>query len=627
MKPFKFTLLVGFALLSCILGIQAAEVETTYPMAQIAMPELLIGVGTRATAMGGAGAVFSNDITSLYWNPAGLGHVNHMWLEMIHGSLYQDISQEFIGFGMPVAEGQVVAAGFNYFSLGNIEKTGITDDGRIINGLGLVELSMMGGNVGYALKTSSGITLGAGFKYFSENLGKWSQTAMALDLGVQYPFESGLIIAGALQNVGLSVGGYSLPMEVRLGAGRPFPIGESQRLNMVAEVELPTGAFSQYQLHVGGEYGIVDMVFLRAGYTLSDVNSMGSMSGLAAGLGLTLGGWKFGYTFAPMGTMGATHRISLAIDFNTAFLGLASEPKKKKRKKTLANPRMSFGMADGTGSVELPKRGTVSSPATGMTDDEKMMRSLVKQSLAVDVDIKGGNKDTELKEVLFTVRRGAGPKIAKWMMNITDMSDKQVNSLSGDGMPDTIKWNGKNKVGKTMKNVFELSFDLVLVDVNNDQETTSGMLERSSGGTINSSMASSANSLSPKMIVASARGQGEELDKDRKIAVIYFEQGRAEITSEASERIGTAVDSMKKFPKAKVLLEGFCDPVDEKGTALILSKNRAEAVMRYLTAYYKISVSRIIVRPKAEKQPIVRSNDERLRDKNRRVEITLQPTN
>jgi outer membrane protein OmpA-like peptidoglycan-associated protein len=305
-----------------------------------------------------------------------------------------------------------------------------------------------------------------------------------------------------------------------------------------------------------------------------------------------------------------------------------ADAKRKRRKKQLTNPQMSFGMAAGAGIMEKPKRPGaigISSPS----EDERMMRSLVQQSLNVETSIRNGNEGN--KEVTFTVHRVSGPKVAKWMLAITDAADKQVVSLTGDGMPDTINWNGKNKAGKPAKNIYELSYDLVLVDINNSQESTTGMFEQSAGtgGVVSSSSAPTAGGLSPNAIVSGARGgnQTEELKKDKKIGVIYFEQGRAEITNDASEKIGTAVDQMKKYPKTKILVEGYCDPMDEKADALALSKSRADAVTRYMTAYYKISVGRILVRPKGDKQPVVKSEDERLRDKNRRVEITLQAGN
>jgi len=83
-----------FALAVLLPGAMAwgADTETLYPMASQVMPELLIGVGTRATAMGGAGAALADNVDSLYWNPAGLGHVNDTWLEVAHGSLVQGVN-------------------------------------------------------------------------------------------------------------------------------------------------------------------------------------------------------------------------------------------------------------------------------------------------------------------------------------------------------------------------------------------------------------------------------------------------------------------------------------------------------------------------------------------------------
>jgi outer membrane protein OmpA-like peptidoglycan-associated protein len=333
--------------------------------------------------------------------------------------------------------------------------------------------------------------------------------------------------------------------------------------------------------------------------------------------------------------MGITNRISLGIDFSTLFASSPAVPEIKHSKKTRppGEPHMAYNAKSAGGSAEVskhPNRPPVLPSSGNTSDDERMMRSLVKKGLSVKVEVQAG--DSYPRQVEFTVQRGAGPKVAKWMLTITDMADRTVAALSGDGMPASIIWNGKNKSDKAVRNLNELSYDLVLVDVNNDQETTNGMLEQpegvvSLGRGAGKIAAGGANKLSPGAIVSGAHSQEEKLAKDKKVAVIYFEPGRAEITSEGSEKVGNAVESMKRYPKAKILLLGFCEPSDEKANALLLSKNRAETVQRYLTSYYKISSSRISIQPKGDKEPVVRAEDERLRNKNRRVEIILQPGN
>ncbi|NTV51931.1 MAG: OmpA family protein, partial [Candidatus Firestonebacteria bacterium] len=611
---------------------RAADVETLYPMAAQVMPELLVGVGTRVTAMGGAGAALADNLDSLYWNPAGLGRVNDAWVEFAHGSLIQDVSHEFVAFGMPVVRGHSLAAGINYFNLGAVDKTGMTPDGQIIPELGTFTPTLLGVNLGYGTLLSGGMTLGVGGKYLMETLGDVTQNTFALDLGCQLPFESGLVIAGALQNAGPKVNGYALPLEMRVGVGNPFRMSDTQKFTAALDVEVPLLAVGQTLVHLGAEYALADLLLMRAGFALSDANSLGSLSGLTAGLGLNLGSWRLGYAFAPMGTLGSTHRISLGLNTSTFFAAAPASAESKRRKKaqTPADPRMSFGAPGTGGGIELPKhpnRAPVLPSSAASTEDERMMRSLVQKGLSVKVEIQSAAMDSEPQNVEFTVQRGAGPKIAKWMLTITDMADKSIAALSGDGQPASIVWNGKNKAGKVVKNIPELSYDLVLVDVNNDQETANGMLVLPEGRPGAGRAAGRGTAaLSPKAIVSGAYAQGEKLTKDKKIAVIYFEQGRAEITSEGSEKVGDAVERMKRYPSAKILLLGFCDPADEKANALLLSKNRAETIMRYLTAYYKVSVSRILVQAKGDKEPIVRSEDERLRNKNRRVEIVLQPS-
>jgi len=47
---------------------------------------LKIGVGSRATAMGGAFVAVSNDVSSLYWNPAGIAKLEKNEILTSHSS-------------------------------------------------------------------------------------------------------------------------------------------------------------------------------------------------------------------------------------------------------------------------------------------------------------------------------------------------------------------------------------------------------------------------------------------------------------------------------------------------------------------------------------------------------------
>ena len=58
---------------------------------------LKFGVGARASALGEAGVTLATDVTGLYWNPAGIVHVDKTSLVVSRNELYTDLSYNFLG--------------------------------------------------------------------------------------------------------------------------------------------------------------------------------------------------------------------------------------------------------------------------------------------------------------------------------------------------------------------------------------------------------------------------------------------------------------------------------------------------------------------------------------------------
>ncbi|MBN1594683.1 UPF0164 family protein, partial [candidate division FCPU426 bacterium] len=119
-------LAAGGVVLLAAHDLPAAEIEENYSYSKVAMPELLIGVGTRPTAMGGAAVALSDDPSALYWNPAGLQQSKYPSVEFVHNAWFQEMNQEIFTFVMPFSKELVLGVGGNYFGLGAVEKTGIT---------------------------------------------------------------------------------------------------------------------------------------------------------------------------------------------------------------------------------------------------------------------------------------------------------------------------------------------------------------------------------------------------------------------------------------------------------------------------------------------------------------------
>lgn len=588
-------LLSAWTLLWLAAGAQAAQVEEAYSFSTVAMPELMLGVGIRATAMGNAGAALSGDPAALYWNPAGLGQLRQTEMEFNHNSWIQGVSQEFIVFGMPLLGG-AAAAGVNIWSLGEIEKTGMASDGQMFRDGSTLGLSMYDVNLGYGITLEGGWSLGLAAKCVLESLGAESLFAAAADAGVQYAVpESGLILGLDLENLGTSVKGWNLPAGVRVGASYSLAdLRAEHGLCLAFDVQVPTAASAQIMGHMGAEYAYNRMFFARAGYVLSDVSSQGTGGGLTAGLGLVLGGWKLGYTFAPQGELGSSHRFALGMDFDA--MG-KSNPQE-------AQPVQKPARRGGYRSAAVEKRASPASRA--LTADEQAMRSLMQQSLTVRTEAERALFGTgALEAVGFHIQRASGPRIKSWRLILSAAGGWEVAALRGDGFTEVISWNLLGHNGKPAADPGALRYKLILSDVNGAEETAEGPILIS-------------QEPAPATAAPAAVAVNQTFND------IRFRENRSDLTPEASRRLYRAVEVMRSHPDAKILIEGFCDPVSEKDNAVMLSKARAEAVSRQLTTYYKISIARIILKARGAQKPLVKSGSAKQRARNRRVEITVK---
>src|SRR3989475_8566786 len=66
---------------------------------------LLLGAGARGAALGGAYAALATDVTSLYYNPAGLAQLSRPGAMVSTYSYVADTRYSWVGIGVPLAGG------------------------------------------------------------------------------------------------------------------------------------------------------------------------------------------------------------------------------------------------------------------------------------------------------------------------------------------------------------------------------------------------------------------------------------------------------------------------------------------------------------------------------------------
>lgn len=258
---------------------------------------LKIGIGARATAMGGAFTALAGDPTALYWNPAALGHLNRKQISATYNSWFAGVKQGYLALTLPLSRG-TMGLGTNYVDVGTIE--GRDEYGNPIGHFTASDTHLF---VGYGDKfeeISWGITIGT----LQDVIRRDPKDAFLATIGLLYPIGDSSLLGFAVQNIGIELAEDPLPLTFRLGTS-----SQSQTINFA--LDLVKCLDSNLYYCIGAEWWLVDSLALRFGYR-TDQN-IGH--GLTAGFGLRTTRIALDYAYVPYGDLGNTHRITLGVAF------------------------------------------------------------------------------------------------------------------------------------------------------------------------------------------------------------------------------------------------------------------------------------------------------------------------
>jgi hypothetical protein len=277
--------------------------QTDFGSASVAAPWLKLPPSARAAAMAEAGTALAGELDSLALNPAGLAEIKGMQASLMHNSWIQGAAIERLGAGMALGDNLGLALGFDSLAFGGIEGVSIVNNQAVLGGS--VSASAMQGSLGAGYRLGNGFCAGLAVKFAGQNLDGASSSALAADLGGNWrsdAFSAGLSVL----NLGSQMEGYDLPRMIRAGAGYTL-----EQAVLCLDVALPMGDTNALALSLGGEYTLMRMLAVRAGYKFQDRGNIGGLTGLCAGLGFT---WKMievSYAFNAMGDLGNGNLVSL----------------------------------------------------------------------------------------------------------------------------------------------------------------------------------------------------------------------------------------------------------------------------------------------------------------------------
>ena len=254
---------------------------------------LSIDVGPRATAMGSAYVSLANDVSSMYWNPAGIAQLNDFEAMFSSTKWIADISLNYAGAALPLGNFGTFGLNATFLTMDQFERT--TTDSP--DGTGeFVDAGSYAFGLVYARNLSDQFSIGFNAKYIYERLYHSSSNGYALDVGVLFDTHlSGLKLGMSISNYGtkmqlagqdfqvvhdpypsiagnngsinatLSADAYDLPLLFRLGASMDVLKGWS-RSNLVISVDALHPSDDVENMNIGAEYTFDNLIALRIGY-------------------------------------------------------------------------------------------------------------------------------------------------------------------------------------------------------------------------------------------------------------------------------------------------------------------------------------------------------------------------
>lgn len=297
---------------------------------------LKLPTGARAIGMGESYVAVGDDVQALNWNPAGIGRLEGREFTFMHAEWFQGIRYESLSYAQPLGGFVFLGGGVDFLNSGTIDKTTFKDLAAISGGPesypfdlnGTFSVSNVVITAGGAVDASglrwlpiSNVQIGMNARALYQKIDTASDLAPIVDLGALWSPErlAGWTFGIVGQNMGPAIGDAKAkripPITFRTGAAyKP----SSKVYTVACDILVPVDAAPRFS--VGGEYWYRKIICFRGGYKLQgkiDYNEYqsGGLEGISAGAGFKYQIVQVDYAFATLGFLGATHRVSLTVNF------------------------------------------------------------------------------------------------------------------------------------------------------------------------------------------------------------------------------------------------------------------------------------------------------------------------
>ncbi len=347
----KSAFLISTLLLLC----SSMQAQTVF--AKYAGEFMALGVGGRALGMGGAFVAVANDVTSGYYNPAGLANLNYPQLALMHSEQFGNlVNYDYGAVAIPFQED--MSFGLSVMRLG---VDGIPDTRNALydaNGNGIIDINDdrldyskitefnnqdWAFYLTFAKRQTEDFYWGVNAKIIRRDLAEYGATGIGFDVGALYFFDVNWI-ADLCELIGVD---FEAPEKFSMGAnfqdvtttlvawntGRnelispTAKVGAAYKLEVLGGYIMPALDFDirfenrqfasnfnlgpvSFDMHAGLEYTFQNLIYVRGGY--NDVKQF------TIGAGVKLPKLNIDYSFARFNESAVerlddSHRISIML--------------------------------------------------------------------------------------------------------------------------------------------------------------------------------------------------------------------------------------------------------------------------------------------------------------------------
>ena len=249
---------------------------------------LKISPSARAAGMGDAFTAIADDVTTIFYNPAGLTNLNNFVFNFNHTDWIVNSSIISGAIATPLGRNGALGLSIVKFDTEDFEETTVADPegtGRMINA-GDLALA-----IAYAIQLTDNLSFGFKGQYLEENIDADKATAVTADFSTYYKtvFRD-LTLAMIMKNFGPEAkflsDKFKLPLYFNINTAMSLIGSKGSPFQWLVSVESAFATDYRDRYHLGTEMWIADMIAIRGGYKFYyDTEDWTLGAGLKLGLG------------------------------------------------------------------------------------------------------------------------------------------------------------------------------------------------------------------------------------------------------------------------------------------------------------------------------------------------------